>query len=95
MSNPAPNNPRRLGVVIKPPGDRGYVFIVGEDGVEYFAHATAFPSPSLFEGLCGGEGVTFHAARTEKGWRANRIEMAVTADELVRLQEMEERRGNS
>lgn len=87
---PSPNNPQRSGVIetVKT-RDKGFVFITGDDGEQYFAHRSAFATQQIFDRLAEGDAVTFYGARTEKGWRANRID-------LIAAQEWEEERhGNA
>ena len=85
---------RSLGVIARiDTRDRGYVFITGEDQIEYFAHATGFDDAGWFDQVAQGDGVSFRIARTGKGFRAFAIQPA-RSEELIRLQAMEERRGN-
>jgi len=52
---------------------KGYGFIEGEDGKDYFAHHTSLP-PRLF--LRENDEVSFDAAQTEKGNQAQNIKLA-------------------
>ena len=64
------------GTVKRVISDRGFGFIAGEDGKEYFFHKDGL-APSLdFDQLVGGETVTFEAERGPKGDRAVRVEAA-------------------
>ena len=54
--------------------DKGFGFIVGEDGQEYFMHRSALADrSSVFELLREGQAVTFDAGRGDKGLRAEHV----------------------
>jgi CspA family cold shock protein len=53
--------------------DRGFGFVRGEDGQEYFVRRTAFPFGTVFEQLREGQPVTFDASRGDKGPRAENV----------------------
>jgi CspA family cold shock protein len=64
------------GTVKRVISDRGFGFIAGEDGKEYFFHRDGL-NPSLdFDRLVGGENVTFETERGPKGDRAVRVQAA-------------------
>jgi cold shock protein len=64
------------GTVKRVISDRGFGFIAGEDGKEYFFHRDGL-NPSLdFDRLVGGESVTFETERGPKGDRAVRVQAA-------------------
>jgi cold shock protein len=56
--------------------DRGFGFIVGEDGKEYFFHRDAVERPLVFESLESGEKVEFDVTSGPKGPRAARVRRA-------------------
>lgn len=51
---------------------KGYGFIVGEDGAEYFAHYSKITGEG-FKYLEDGEEVSFESVETEKGLTAEKI----------------------
>lgn len=56
--------------------DRGFGFIAGDDGQEYFFHRGGLDSSLEFDRLNGGERVTFDVERGEKGLRARGVRAA-------------------
>lgn len=56
--------------------DRGFGFIVGDDGQEYFFHRGGLDSSLEFDRLAGGERVSFDVERSEKGLRARGVRAA-------------------
>ena len=58
------------GTIKKIVPDRGFGFISGEDGKEYFFHRSAVQD---FDLLRGGERVTFEYEPSPKGPRAGRV----------------------
>lgn len=64
------------GTVKKVISDRGFGFITGEDGKEYFFHKDGLTSSVDFERLMGGERVNFEVQSGPKGDRAVRVENA-------------------
>ena len=52
--------------------DRGFGFIQGEDGVEFFFHRSAVQGKP-FESLTEGQGVEFDVERGDKGPRAANV----------------------
>ena len=61
------------GTIKKVQSDRGFGFITGEDGIEYFFHRSGVDSSLNFDSLHGGENVTFEIERSDKGPRAGRV----------------------
>jgi cold shock CspA family protein len=55
--------------------DKGFCFILGEDGVEYFGHSSAFVSFGVFQGMRQGERVTFEPTGGPKGPRAEQVRL--------------------
>lgn len=85
---------RLLGVICDVSNrDRGFVFVRGVNGEEYFAHRSAFALGVMFDDWDVGDGVNFKAAETPKGKRAFDIR-AASAPEKVEIEEAEEHRGN-
>jgi len=56
--------------------DRGFGFIAGDDGQEYFFHRGGLDSSLEFDRLTGGERVSFDIERSEKGLRARGVRAA-------------------
>jgi CspA family cold shock protein len=52
--------------------DKGFGFIAGDDGQEYFMHRSAIHG-QVFEQVREGQAVTFDAGRGEKGLRAENV----------------------
>jgi CspA family cold shock protein len=64
------------GIVKKLVSERGFGFITGDDGKDYFFHRSSL-APSLdFDRLAGGEKVQFEIERDPKGDRARDVEAA-------------------
>jgi CspA family cold shock protein len=64
------------GTIKKVIADRGFGFITGEDGKDYFFHRDTL-QPSLdFDRLQGGERVTFEIQASPKGPRATQVAAA-------------------
>ena len=55
--------------------DKGFGFILGDDGQEYFVHRSAVRG-EVFEQLREGQPVTFDGSRGEKGLRAENVRVA-------------------
>jgi CspA family cold shock protein len=53
--------------------DRGFGFIAGEDGKEYFFHRSGADN---FDALTGGEKVTFEVEASPKGPRATQVRVS-------------------
>ena len=64
------------GTIKKLVSDRGFGFIAGEDGKEYFFHRDGLESSVSFDRLGGGEKVTFDIETSQKGPRAQRVRLA-------------------
>ena len=64
------------GKIKKVLSDRGFGFITGEDGKDYFFHRDGLQSPLDFDRLAGGEDVSFEIEAGPKGPRAVRISAA-------------------
>ena len=56
--------------------EKGFGFIVGEDGQEYFMHRTALKDGSVFEQIREDQPVTFDGGKGEKGLRAENVRLA-------------------
>ena len=54
--------------------DRGFGFLSGEDGKEYFFHRSG--TDTDFDRLQGGERVTFEIEPSPKGPRAGKVQLA-------------------
>ena len=64
------------GTIKKVISERGFGFIVGPDGTEYFFHRDGL-APSLdFDRLAGGESVSFEVQAGPKGPRAIQVQTA-------------------
>jgi CspA family cold shock protein len=61
------------GQIKKLVSDRGFGFITGDDGQEYFFHRSGVSGD--FDGLRGGEKVTFEVERGQKGPRAASVKV--------------------
>ena len=64
------------GTVKKIVADRGFGFIVAEDGKEYFFHRSGLLPTLDFDRLTGGERVTFELESSPKGPRATQVAAA-------------------
>lgn len=62
------------GIIKKVVADRGFGFITGDDGKEYFFHRSG--TDGDFDGLRGGERVTFTIEVSPKGPRAASVRVA-------------------
>jgi CspA family cold shock protein len=58
------------GTVKKVIADRGFGFITGEDGKDYFFHRDGLSESVDFDRLVGGEKVTFNVESNPRGPRA-------------------------
>ncbi len=56
--------------------ERGFGFIVADDGKEYFFHRSSLDSSLEFDRLGGGEKVTFDVERSDKGPGACQVKAA-------------------
>ncbi|HCO03581.1 MAG TPA: cold-shock protein [Actinobacteria bacterium] len=61
------------GTIKRIVADRGFGFIAGADGTEYFFHRN---SVANFDSLRGDEPVTFEVEDSPKGPRANQVQLA-------------------
>lgn len=64
------------GTIKKLVSDRGFGFIVAEDGKEYFFHRNELDSTLDFDRLGGGERVAFEIQDSPKGPRASQVHAA-------------------
>ena len=64
------------GTIKKVIADRGFGFIVAEDGKDYFFHRDALDSSMDFDRLVGGERVEFEIEQSPKGPRAVKVRAA-------------------
>jgi cold shock CspA family protein len=64
------------GTIKKVIADRGFGFIVAEDGKEYFFHRGGLQAPLDFDSLKGGERVSFEIEQSPKGPRAVQVSAA-------------------
>lgn len=64
------------GTVRRVISERGFGFIVGSDGKEYFFHKDGLASSLDFDRLVGGESVTFEVESGPKGLRAVKVNAA-------------------
>jgi cold shock protein len=64
------------GTIRKIVSDRGFGFITGEDGKDYFFHRDSLVAPLEFDRLAGGEIVTFEVEASPKGPRATKVTSA-------------------
>ena len=62
------------GTIKKLVPDRGFGFIAAEDGKEYFFHRSG--TEGDFDGLNGGEKVSFEIEQSPKGPRAKSVRIA-------------------
>ncbi|HYM21665.1 MAG TPA: cold shock domain-containing protein [Vicinamibacterales bacterium] len=64
------------GTISRLLSDKGFGFIRGEDGQEYFMHRSAVRDGSIFEQLREGQAVVFDGGRGDKGLRAESVRIA-------------------
>jgi CspA family cold shock protein len=64
------------GTIKKIVSDRGFGFITGEDGKDYFFHRDGLTPPLDFDRLNGGEKVEFDIESSPKGARARNVTTA-------------------
>jgi len=64
------------GTISRVISDKGFGFIQGEDGQEYFMHRSAVRDGSVFEQLREGQTVLFDAGRGDKGLRAENVRLS-------------------
>ncbi|HVA85197.1 MAG TPA: cold shock domain-containing protein [Candidatus Saccharimonadales bacterium] len=61
------------GTIKKIVADRGFGFITGEDGKDYFFHRDGLDRALDFDRLVGGEKVSFEVESSQRGPRAAKI----------------------
>lgn len=61
------------GTIKKVVSDRGFGFITGEDGKDYFFHRDAMDATMDFDQLRGGEKVEFDIESSPRGPRAGKV----------------------
>jgi CspA family cold shock protein len=64
------------GTIKKLVSERGFGFIAGDDGNEYFFHRDGLDGLVSFDTLTAGEKVTFEIESSPKGPRASRVRVA-------------------
>ena len=64
------------GTIKRVISERGFGFIGGEDGKEYFFHRNEVAASMDFDRLAGGEAVTFDIEASPKGPRAVKVQTA-------------------
>ena len=64
------------GTIARIVGERGFGFITGDDGKQYFFHLDSLLDGVVFERLAGGEKVTFVVEANPKGLRAAQVQLA-------------------
>lgn len=64
------------GSIKKLVSERGFGFIVAEDGKEYFFHRDGLAASLDFDRLTGGERVQFDIEQSPKGPRAKNVQPA-------------------
>ena len=64
------------GTIKRVISERGFGFIGGEDGKEYFFHRNEISASTDFDRLAGGEAVTFDVEASPKGDRAVKVQVA-------------------
>lgn len=72
---PATVGAAMTGTIKKLVGDKGFGFIRGEDGVEYFFHRSGVAAGEDFGRLKEGDSVSFLSAEGQKGPRAVDVEL--------------------
>ena len=64
------------GTIKRVISERGFGFVAGEDGKEYFFHRNELASSMDFDRLVGGEYVAFEVEQSPKGPRAVKLQAA-------------------
>jgi CspA family cold shock protein len=64
------------GTIKKVVSDRGFGFITGDDGKDYFFHRDGLSGSLDFDRLSGGEKVSFDIEQSPKGPRAKNVQVA-------------------
>jgi CspA family cold shock protein len=62
------------GQISRVQSEKGFGFITGDDGQDYFFHRSAIRG-AMFEQLREGQAVTFDGARGDKGLRAENVQV--------------------
>jgi len=52
---------------------KGFGFIAGDDGIDYFCHFSAIESDAEIKYLSEGDIVEFSTEQTSKGWQASNV----------------------
>lgn len=65
-----------IGTVKRVVSERGFGFITGEDGQEYFFHRTGLADSLSFETLTPKQRVSFEVQSSDKGPRASQVRSA-------------------
>jgi cold shock protein len=61
------------GTIARLMRDKGFGFITGEDGTDYFFHQSALAGGAVFDQLRSGSSVTFDVGQGPKGSRAENV----------------------
>src|SRR6266516_2939316 len=69
-------SPMATGTMKKIISDRGFGFITGEDGKDYFFHRDGLDRSLEFDRLVGGEKVNFEIESSPRGPRAGKVRSA-------------------
>ena len=64
------------GTIKKIVADRGFGFITGDDGTDYFFHRDGLDASLDFDRLSGGEKVEFEIESSPRGPRASKVARA-------------------
>ena len=70
-----PTGPRLTGTVDRVFADKGFSFVLGSDGQDYFLHKSAMVDMYEFDTLAKGDKLTFEGTNTAKGRRAANAEL--------------------
>ena len=62
------------GTIKRLVSEKGFGFVAGSDGLEYFFHQSA--CDGMFDQLREGQGVTFDVSQGPKGPRAERVKLS-------------------
>ena len=69
------NSTRLTGIIARKVVDRGFGFITGPQGKQFFFHMTALPAGMRFDDVRDGQAVTFVPQESDKGPRAEHLEL--------------------
>jgi cold shock protein len=64
-----------IGKITRLVEEKGFGFIAGDDGQDYFFHRSALPEGEPFDQLLTGAAVTFDAVHGPKGLRAESVRL--------------------